>query len=75
MGKETEIVYQTAVCSPSAEIKITPDRVLHQESNSSPLQELSSNHSIESKVGVGEALKKRRLETKKEMNDDNTGKT
>ncbi|XP_060768747.1 uncharacterized protein coro1cb isoform X1 [Neoarius graeffei] len=55
-----------------AEIKITPDRVLHQESNSSPLQELSSNHSIESKVGVGEALKKRRLETKKEMNDDNT---
>lgn len=73
--RDCEIIYQTAVCSPSAEIKIAPDRVLHQESNSSPLQELSSNRSIESKVGIGEAPKKRRLESNKEMNDDNTGKT
>ncbi|KAF4073141.1 hypothetical protein AMELA_G00255410 [Ameiurus melas] len=69
--KDCEIVYQTAVYSPSAEIKVAPDRDLYQESNSSPLQKLSSNCSIESQVRTGEAPKKRRLETNKKVNNAN----
>ncbi|MCI4394485.1 hypothetical protein PGIGA_G00169250 [Pangasianodon gigas] len=70
--RDCEIVYQTDVYSPSAELKIAPDRVLHQKSNNSPLQKLSINCSVESHVGTGEALKKRRLESNKEVNDTNT---
>ncbi|XP_017351661.1 coronin-1C-A isoform X3 [Ictalurus punctatus] len=54
-----------------AEIKVAPDRDLYQESNRPPLQKLSSNCSIESQVGTGEAPKKRRLESNKEVNNAN----
>lgn len=73
--RDCEILYEKAVYSPSAEIKVAPDRDLYQESNRPPLQKLSSNCSIESQVGTGEAPKKRRLESNKEVNNANKGKT
>ncbi|XP_060719212.1 uncharacterized protein coro1cb isoform X2 [Tachysurus vachellii] len=53
------------------ETHIVPNIIL-QESNSSPLQKLSSDFSVQSQVGAGEVPKKRRLESNKEVNYSNT---
>lgn len=65
---DSEIGDQTAT---SEDNKIATDRILHQESNSSPLQKFS----VQSQVGTVELPKKRRLESKTDVNDSNTGKT